>query len=61
MTKWFVYSGTRYYPSCEVVEADTPAEAIATAYDDEYYKPFLVFPMDALALRVAWDDDEEAA
>lgn len=55
--KWFVYVGPTYYPWGEVVDADTPEEAViaAEAGDDN---PVLVFPWDALAYRRTDDGDD---
>lgn len=47
--KWFVYCGTTYYPSHEIIEAETAEEAARESEWDGY--PLAVFPFDALAFR----------
>jgi hypothetical protein len=51
--RWFVYDNETYYPSAEIVEADTAEEAL-DAYKAERrslgFHGIAVFPLDALAL-----------
>lgn len=59
MSKWFIYCGTNYYPSSEVVEADTAEGAVLASEYDEYDRPLVVFPVEARALLLtAYDDDD---
>ncbi|MDE2105754.1 MAG: hypothetical protein KGL39_51495 [Patescibacteria group bacterium] len=57
MSLWFVYSDETYYPCAKIIEAET-AEAAAAAFENyNIERKLLVFPWDALALRVEPDDD----
>lgn len=58
LKRWFVYSGTSYYPSCEVVEAENAHAAVLKAYPYGD-RPILVFPYDSLALKLGMMDDDE--
>jgi hypothetical protein len=59
MPRWFIYCGTNYYPSSEVVDADTPEQAVDRSQYDEWDRPLVVFPAEArVLLRTAYDEDE---
>jgi hypothetical protein len=59
MSKWFVYSGEEYYPYAKVIEADTPDQAAERyEYLQGEQRPILVFPWDAVALKIGWKDDD---
>ena len=58
MSKWFVYSGTTYYPSGDVVEAENAYDAVLKTYPYGD-RPILVFPWDALALRLGVTDADD--
>jgi hypothetical protein len=51
MPEWFVYDNSQYYPSAEIVEADTPQQAVdaATTGGSE---GIIVFPLAAVALVI---------
>ncbi len=58
--KWFVYTGETYYPYARVIEADTPEQAVERYEDTEgEQRPVLVFPWDAVALKIGWSEQNE--
>lgn len=60
VVKWFVYDNETYYPSAEVVEADSAEGALAKVCDGGAFQGAAVFPFDALALWVppCWADSD---
>jgi hypothetical protein len=51
MTRWFVYDNATYYPSGEIVAAETPEEAVAMV-GTRVKDGALVFPLSALVLDI---------
>jgi hypothetical protein len=49
MPEWFVYNNTQYYPWAEIVEADTPEQAVDIVTKGRHDEGAAVFPVDALA------------
>lgn len=49
MTEWFVYSHEQYYPSAEIVEAESPEEAARLACGSLISGGVVVLPASAIA------------
>ena len=59
MASWFVYVGQAYYPWAETVEAETPEQAVAVAFEGrECTERVQVFPAEARAYFFNPHDDD---